>query len=140
MKKYYITYSDKEETVIADSYMFDDTFLHFSIKGKVIFMVNKSLIISMSVSTEEMSYNDIDLSKLITDSFMTELRIEDSTLGDADSYRIALDIILGHNNKLTQFGNYNKNFYPTIKEAKNKLTRDFIYDAIKTYLKEKLNK
>lgn len=136
MKKYYITYSDKEETIIADSYMFHDVFLHFFIKDKVIFMVNKSLIVSMSVSTEEISYNDIDLSKLITDNFLTELKIEDSTLGNDDSYRIALDIILGVNNKITQFGNYNKNFYPTIKEAKNKLAKDFIRDAIKSHLKQ----
>jgi hypothetical protein len=139
MKKYFIEYSGKHIEVIADTYYFDNLMICFTIKDVVVFMVNKNLLESVSVGTNELNYNDIDLSKLITDSFMTELRIEDSTLGDADSYRIALDIILGYNNKLTQFGNYNKNFYPSIKDAKNKLTRDFIYDAIKTYLKEKLN-
>jgi hypothetical protein len=139
MKKYFIEYAGKSKEVVASSYRFLDDLMFFYVGEKAIFAVNKNLIESVSVHIEEIDYNDIDLSKLITDHFLTELRIEDSTLGDADSYRIGLDIILGVNNKITQFGNYNKNFYPTIKEAKNKLIRDLIYDAIKTYLKEKLN-
>jgi hypothetical protein len=136
MRKYYITYSDKEETIIADNYMFDDTFLHFSIKGKVIFMVNKSLIVSMSVSTEEISYNDIDLSKFITDNFASEFIFNDDvTIGNSDYYSAALNIILGVDNQLKQFGNFNKKCFATTKDVKNKLTKDFIINAIKSHLK-----
>jgi hypothetical protein len=136
MKKYYITYSDKEETVIADSYMFDDTFLHFSIKGKVIFMVNKSLVISMSASSEEISYNDIDLSKLLTDNFAAEfVFFDDEVIGNADYYSATLNIFFGVDNVIKQFGNFNKKCYPTIKEVKNKLTKDFIINAIKSHKK-----
>jgi hypothetical protein len=136
MKKYFIEYAGKSKEVVASSYRFLDDLIFFYLGEKAIFAVNKNLIESVSFHIEEIDYNDIDLSKLITDHFLTELRIEDSTLGNDDSYRIALDIILGHNNKLTQFGNYNKNFYPTIKEAKNKLIRDFIINSIKSHLKQ----
>jgi hypothetical protein len=136
MKKYFIEYAGKSKEVVASSYRFLDDLIFFYLGEKAIFAVNKNLIESVSFHIEEIDYNDIDLSKLITDYFLTELRIEDSTLGNDDSYRIALDIILGHNNKLTQFGNYNKNFYPTIKEAKNKLIRDFIINSIKSHLKQ----
>jgi hypothetical protein len=140
MKKYFIEYAGKSKEVIASSYRFIDDLMFFYVGEKAIFAVNKDLIESVSVHIEELNYNDIDLSKLITDHFMTELRIEESTIGDDDSHRIVLDIFLSINNKLTQFGNYNKHFYPTIKEAKNKLIRDFICDAIKTHLKKSLKK
>ena len=132
MKKYYITYSDKQETIIADSYAFDDTFLHFSIKGKVIFMVNKSLILSMSVSTEKISYNDIDLFKLLTDNFITEYNIDEKD----EYFEGRLDVHFYPDNIVSSYGQFNKKFYPNEKKVKNTLTKDIIIRSIKSLPKK----
>lgn len=139
MKKYFIEYAGQSKEIAATSYSIGLDFMYFYRGLNLIFAVNTKIIESVTVSTEEISYKDIDLLELITHNFMTEVNIEDSTIADADSYRIALDIILGIDNKFNFRGNYNKNFYPTIKDAKNKLAKDFICEAIKTHIKNLLN-
>ena len=133
MKKYYIEYSGKNKEIIADRYYFDDLIIYFTIKDIVVFMVNKNLIESVSVGTDELNYQDIDLSKLLTDNLAAEFTIDDN-----DKYYTAkLNVYYGSDNTLTQSGDFNKKYFATEKKVKNKLTQDFIINAIKLQLTHK---
>jgi hypothetical protein len=56
MKKYFIEYSGKHIEVIADRYYLDDLMIYFTLKDIVVFMVNKNLIESVSVGTENLNH------------------------------------------------------------------------------------
>jgi len=138
MKKYFIEYDGKTKEVVATSYTIAHDLIFFYVGENAIFSVNKNLIESISISTEDIGYNDIDLYKFIIDNFASEFIFwDDFTIGNADYYSAELKIILGIDNELKQFGNFNKKCFPTKKDVKNKLTKDFIINAIKSHLKNK---
>ena len=131
MKKYFIEYSGKNKEVIADRYYFDDLIIYFTLKDIVVFAVNKNLLESVSVGTNELNYHDIDLSKVVTDNIATEYIIENND----ESYTARFNFYCGPDKTFSHFGKYNKKYYPNEKEVKNKLTKELIINAIKSHLK-----
>jgi hypothetical protein len=131
MKKYYIEYSGKNKEVIADRYYFDDLIIYFTLKDIVVFAVNKNLLESVSVGTEEINYNDIDLSKLLTDNIEAEFTIDDND----KYYKARLNVYFSFDDSVSRSGEFNKKCFPNERKVKNKLTQDFIINAIKSHLK-----
>jgi hypothetical protein len=131
MKKYFIEYSGKDKEVIADRYYFDDLIIYFTLKDIVVFAVNKNLLESVSVATEELNYTDIDLSKVLTDNLAAEYTIDDKD----EYYKARLNVYYDSYNSVSQSGEFNKKYFPNERKVKNKLTQDFIINAIKSHLK-----